>query len=273
MNPIFVQALSFKDVDGTSEQCIQTATNVAVELGIAGVDLEDRLLRSYDPVYLSELRDQIRGRSLEIGYCGLIVDFHAPLSSIDDEVDRATELIEAMPYLGVQYVRVPGNGVVDGQTVEETLQAVENKFNRICEVAKENDITVLLHNHNHGSTPSTGAQVLRLLDSIDSPALKYVLDTGQFQGSPGASGDMPEAAQPQLYESIEMCAPRAVMSRTKFYFADNQAEDWLDYGRIARTLNGVNFDGPLSIVYEPKGTLSSLSAIPLAVEHLNTKFG
>ena len=289
MHPIYLQALSFHDLFGTSEageECIHAAADMAAELGIAGIDIEDRLLKSFEPRYLQELAHQVEGRGIRFGYCGLIVDFKAPVSSIEDEIDRAKKLIDAVPHLGITSIRIPGNGVVGDQTVESTFSAVRDKFERICEYAGLAGITVLLHNHNHGSTPSTGAQVTRMLDEIDSTALSYVLDTGQFQGSPGSGGHISTPggpasrelhASPELYESIETCARRAEIVRTKFYFAgpgnENFDEQWLDYPRIVRILKNAAFSGPISIVYEPRGQVPSTEALPAAVRYLTGLFG
>ncbi len=243
---------------------------MAAELGIAGIDIEDRLLESYESSYLQELAHQIEGRGIRIGYSGLIVPFKEPVSSIADEIARARALIDALPHLGVGAIRVPGNGVVNGQSLEFTFDAVRTKIQTICDYAAEAGMTVYLHNHNHGATPSTGAQVLRILDEIDSPALAYVLDTGQFQGSPvdsGKSSTEPVAAA-ELYDSIEMCAPRASMVRAKFYFAVSGDEQWLDYPRIVHMLKNAKFTGPISIVYEPRGNILSRDALPAAVRYL-----
>ena len=274
MNPIRLQALSFHDIYDNNDDCIRIAADMAAELGIAGIDIEDRLLESYEPAYLQELAHQIEGHGVDIGYCGVIVPFKDPVSSIPDEIDRAKKLIDAMPHLRVDSIRLPGNGVVDGQSLESTFDAVRSKFQTVCDYADNAGIAVYLHNHNHGSTPSTGAQVLRMLDEIDSPALAYVLDTGQFQGSPGAGGfESPDnAAKPELYESIEMVAPRASMVRTKFYFASEGDEQWLDYPRIVRTLKNATFKGPISIVYEPRGNVLSTDALPAAVRYLTKLF-
>ena len=86
MIPIYLQALSFKDVYGTSEECIHEAAEMASNLGLAGIDIEDRLLRSYDPNYLQELAHQVEGMGVRFGYCGLMVDFSAPISSIENEI-------------------------------------------------------------------------------------------------------------------------------------------------------------------------------------------
>ncbi len=274
MNPIFLQALSLHDIYDNNDECIHAAADIAAELGIAGIDIEDRLLATYEPDYLQELAHQIEGKGVQFGYCGLIVPFNEPVSSIPDEINRVKTLIDALPHLGIDSVRVPGNGVVDGQTLEFTFDAVRTKFQTICDYAADASITVFLHNHNHGSTPSTGKQVLRMLDEIDSPDISYVLDTGQFQGSPGAGGfgSTENAAQPQLYESIEMCAPRAAMARTKFYFAAPGDERWLDYPRIVRILKNAEFQGPISIVYEPRSDRPSTQALPDAVHYLTELF-
>ncbi len=274
MNPIFLQALSLHDIYDNNDECIHAAADIAAELGVAGIDIEDRLLATYEPDYLQELAHQIEGKGVQFGYCGLIVPFNEPVSSIPDEINRVKTLIDALPHLGIDSVRVPGNGVVDGQTLEFTFDAVRTKFQTICDYAADASITVFLHNHNHGSTPSTGKQVLRMLDEIDSPDISYVLDTGQFQGSPGAGGfgSTENAAQPQLYESIKMCAPRAAMARTKFYFAAPGDERWLDYPRIVRILKNAEFQGPISIVYEPRSDRPSTQALPDAVRYLTELF-
>ena len=124
MIPIYLQALSFKDVYGTSEECIHSAADMAVKLDIVGIDIEDRLLKSYDPNYLQELAHQVEGLGVRFGYCGLIVDFSAPISSIEDEIVRAKALIDATQYLGIKSIRLPSNGVVAGQTMESTSTAV-----------------------------------------------------------------------------------------------------------------------------------------------------
>lgn len=270
MNPIHIQALSLHDIYDNNDDCIHAAADLAAELEIAGIDIEDRLLQSYEPEYLQELAHSIESRGVSIGYCGVIVQFQEPVSSIAGEIDRTKALIDAVPHLGIDAIRIPGNGVVDDQSLEFTFDAVKAKLQTVCEYAANAGVKVLLHNHNHGSTPSTGSQVLRMLDEVNSSALSYVLDTGQFQGSPGASGFGVDGnqARPELYESIEQCASRAEMVRTKFYFADAGDEKWLDYPRIIRILKSANFSGPLSIVYEPRGDIPSTEALPAAVRYL-----
>jgi hydroxypyruvate isomerase len=63
------------------------------------------------------------------------------------------------------------------------------------------------------------------------------------------------------------------MVRTKFYFAEPGDERWLDYPHIVRILKTAAFTGPISIVYEPRGNMSSTEALPAAVRYLTDLFG
>jgi hypothetical protein len=47
MNPIYLQALSFHDIYGNSDDCIHAAADMATELGIVGVDIEDRPFKNW----------------------------------------------------------------------------------------------------------------------------------------------------------------------------------------------------------------------------------
>ena len=77
------------------------------------------------------------------------------------------------------------------------------------------------------------------------------MDTGQYAGSPGASGHR-GSPHPDYdcYTSIEQTVPYAVYVRTKFYEIDSGVEEWLDYPRVLDILRGVGYNGCLSVVYE-----------------------
>ena len=274
MIPIYLQALSFSDIYGTNENCIHAAAEMASDLGLAGIDIEDRLLKTYEPEYLESLARRVKRLGVNLGYCGLLVDFSAPIQSISLEIARAKKLSCVIKHLGMSSIRVPGNGVVGDQTIESTFKSVRKKIQQICQDAEQQSVTVYLHNHNHGSVPSTGDQVIRMLNEITNRNLSYVLDTGQFQGSPGSSGKgcLDEISRSELYDSIAKCADLAGIVRTKFYLSKSSYEHWLDYPRIINILKDVNFGGPLSIVYEPRGKIPSTEALPIVVQYLTKLF-
>ena len=59
---------------------------------------------------------------------------------------------------------------------------------------------------------------------------------------------------------------------SKFYLSKSSYEHWLDYPRIINILKDVNFGGPLSIVYEPRGKIPSTEALPIVVQYLTKLF-
>jgi len=127
MNPIYIEARSLSDRFGNSEDCIYAAADLASQFDVEGIDVEDRLLSSYEQNYLKELAYSITSRGVNFGYCGLRVDFQNPISSFACEINRAKTLIQALQYLGIRSIRIPGNGVVNNHSFEETFEAVINK--------------------------------------------------------------------------------------------------------------------------------------------------
>ncbi len=90
---------------------------------------------------------------------------------------------------------------------------------------------------------------------VDHPNLTFLLDTGQFAGSKGASGEPPESLKGEDFmESIRMTASPARHVRVKFYNprADG-SEPYIDYPEVFDILRGVHYNGLLDIVYEPGG--------------------
>ena len=62
--------------------------------------------------------------------------------------------------------------------------------------------------------------------------------------------------------------------RAKIYKIDSGREEWLDYDRIAAILQAVDYNGPVSVVYEDAGNNCDYrEAWRLAVAHLRQVFG
>ena len=123
------------------------------------------------------------------------------------------------------------------------------------------------------SIAATGEDVTRLLREVDHPWCKHVLDTGQYLGSPGASGATPEdAGRYDVYASIARTAPLAVLVRAKLYRVKS-GKEWLDYDRIFKTLRDVRFNGFVSLVYEGWPDMDALHAVPIGVKFLRGYLG
>jgi sugar phosphate isomerase/epimerase len=83
--------------------------------------------------------------------------------------------------------------------------------------------------------------VLRILREVDSPWLKVVLDTGNFN------------FRPDPYAELAELAPHAVLVHAKTYVGGGMyyTAD-LDYRRVARILRENGFRGYVSIEFEGK---------------------
>ena len=121
----------------------------------------------------------------------------------------------------------------------------------MAEFGESIGVVAALQNHNHGALARTGDDVLEFVRAVDHPNFSHVLDTGQFAGSPGASGPVPpELANADFYKSIAQTAPIATHIRTKLYHVETGRETSLDYERIFDIIRSVHYNGWISLVYE-----------------------
>ena len=148
-----------------------------------------------------------------------------------------------------------------GELSDASVDAVRHAASR--------GVAVGLHNHNHGCVTRTGDDVVRILNQVDHPGFTHILDTGQYAGSPGASGRRgnPDPAY-DFYGSMEKSAPYAAHVRAKFYRIQSGEEEWLDYPRIIGILKKVGFNGWMSVVFEGQDVEAEETAVPKAVAYL-----
>ncbi len=114
-------------------------------------------------------------------------------------------------------------------------------------------------------------QVLRILSDTDRENLTFIMDTGQWQGSPGGSPRGWMDVEVDIYrDHMERTASYASCVRAKIYKIDRGREEWLDYPRIMRMLREVGFNGNVSICLEAgdRNECSQEECIRLASRHL-----
>ncbi|MBT5059105.1 MAG: hypothetical protein HOM68_21360, partial [Gemmatimonadetes bacterium] len=91
----------------------------------------------------------------------------------------------------------------------------------------------------------------RLFDEVERSNFTFILDTGQWVGSPGRHAGEIQPGH-DIYQYMEQTAHLASHVRAKFYKIDSGAEEWLDYPRIVDILGAADFNGTLSVVFEGK---------------------
>lgn len=242
-------------------------------LGVEGASLHIRDLESTERDYLARIRQAYLDRGLSISIFTVTTDFGR--GDFGEELDKARQAIHAAVFLGAPLLRVfagsPGN---EGDRASAFDRAAGG-IRKVCEEAAEAGLTIGLQNHNHNALCRTGDEAVRFLNKVNHPNLRFVLDTGQFAGSRGASGQAPpELKNTDFLESIRKTAPLARYVRAKFYTpGEDESEPFIDYDKVFDILRSVHYQGFVDVVYEPQaaGGEEIRKAMPRIVAFLRSK--
>ena len=262
-------SLSYKDQFRDSQIDLEGFIQRAYELRLDGIDIHTRAFASTEPDYLRQIRMLALKRGLALSYIGISNDFGRPQDQLDDQVQMVKDWIDVAAFMGIPLVRIFAAWVRNNEDEEAVWARMIPCIKEVSAHGQEKGVVVGLHNHNHGCVTRTSKEVLRILREVDNPYFSHILDTGQYVGSPGASGaEGKEDPSLDFYGSIAESAPYAVHVRAKIYRIESGVEAWLDYPRILEILRGVNYNGWMSIVYEGQSAEPEETAVPKAVRYL-----
>ncbi|MCH8293860.1 sugar phosphate isomerase/epimerase [Candidatus Poribacteria bacterium] len=224
------------------EDFIQTASDLRLDI----VDFHQRAFTSTDPDYLSGIKLMCLKYGLPIGYIGVSGLFLGTETQRREHAQQCKEAVDLAAFLGSPIIRVFCATVpeknADG---EDAWPAMINGYQEVADYAATKGIAVGLQNH-----PSTGDEMLRIRRETNRENFTFIMDTGQWVGSPGSYPRGETGPDIDFYHFMEQTAPHAMYVRTKFYKIESGKEEWLDYERIVRILKQVNYNGCISIVYE-----------------------
>jgi sugar phosphate isomerase/epimerase len=244
------------------------------QLELDGVDFNLSSLRTLDRDHLKKVKKACLERGLSIACLGVSNDFGRPAEEQEAVQQRVHQGIETALFLGAPVVRLFAGSVGAGQTRDTVWKRAVEGLRRAAEEAEKAGVVIGLQNHNHGNIASSGEDIARLLQEVNHPWCKHILDTGQYLGSPGASGAQPEDARRyDVYRSIARTAPLAVLVRAKLYRIKSGKEEWLDYDRILKILRDVQYNGFVSLVYEGWKDMDALHAVPSGAKFLRGYLG
>ena len=109
-----------------------------------------------------------------------------------------------------------------------------------------------------------------MMSDVDRPNFTYIMDCGQWMGSPGGNPIGEVDPDVDIYAYMETVAPYASCVRAKIYRIDHGYEEWIDYDRIVGILKDVGYNGAISMVFElrPDTQASTPDAVRMATNHL-----
>jgi sugar phosphate isomerase/epimerase len=243
-------SLSFKPEFDAGQLDDLRFIDLCAQLDLDGVHFNVASLRSLERGHLRQVKRACVERGLGIACLGVSNDFGRPPEEQEAVHRRVRRGIEAARFLGAPVLRLFAGSVGAGRSREAVWGRAVAGLRRAAEEAERAGV-VGLQNHDHGNVAATGEDVARLLREVGHPWCQHVLDTGQYLGSPGASGATPEdPGRYDAYRSIARTAPLAVRVRAKLYRLRSGKEEWLDDDRIFKALREARYNGFVSLVYE-----------------------
>lgn len=261
---------------------IETVIEKAGELGFDGVDVlhrqmdiaENAPLDASGRSYLRKLKRLAFLHGVEICCLSTHQSFVKPKADdLTANVEHTKKCIEIASELGCSSVRIntgrwgtakdfnelmKNRGIepiLPGYTEDEGFKWCIDGITRCLPRAEE--LGVILALENHWGLARTPEGLLRILDSIKSPWLGGLMDTGNFLEEP--------------YEKLKQIAPRTVYVQAKTYFGGGE---WytldLDYKRVASLLAGANYTGYVTL--EMEGKENPDTAVPKSLAVLREAF-
>lgn len=266
----------------TDRVLIETVIDKAAQLGVEGVDILHRqmdipekepLTPAHRP-YLQKLKRHAFTNGIDLICLSIHQDFVDPSAEFrQKQIEHTLKCIEIAYELGVPCIRLNSGRwntiasfddlmkargeepILPGHTEDAGFKWCIDCIEKCLPKAAECGVVLALE--NHWGLTRTPAGLLRVLNSIKSPWLGGLMDTGNFLEDP--------------YAKLEQIAPKTVFVQAKTYYGGGE---WytlgLDYERIAKILGAVNYTGYISL--EMEGKEDPDTAVAKSVEMLRGAF-
>jgi len=245
--------------EGKETPKIEWMIDQCVEYGVSGIEILTEHLSRNDklsPESLHELRQYAAIRGI---VPVTIAASHNPVQKTqelrDAELVKLKNTVDWASEIGAPFVRAHGgrwptlnsfqelldnNGEEppeEGYTIDESYDWAIWALTEGAAYARNKGVTLALENHWGLTGTEIGCQ--RIHDAVNSPWLKYILDTGNF------------VHRPDQYAAMATFMPDLAVLHAKVYLGGGSlVTPDIDYGRVAELLASVNFNGYLSIEFE-----------------------
>ena len=235
---------------------IEKVIDEAASLGLEGIDVLHRQMESEDNAYLQKLKKHAFVNGIAMTCLSIHQGFVTPdKDELKKHIDHTNHCIELAYKMGIPCLRLntgrwntiksfddlmKNRGIepiLPGYTEDDGYKWCVDGIQQCLKKAEECGVLLALENHwGLGSTPEG---MIRIQDTVNSPWLGLLMDTGNFLEDP--------------YDKLKMIAPRASFVQAKTYYGGGE---WysldLDYDRIVKILKEVNYHGYISIEFEGK---------------------
>jgi L-ribulose-5-phosphate 3-epimerase len=251
---------------------LELVIDKASELGLRGVEIVQQQLASEENDYLQNLKRYAFRKGVTFFGLGTSQDFvWDEAAKREENIEHTKYCIELAHKLGVPAIRVNAGfwrredefeSLVEtrgwttpweGATHDDGFDWAIEGLSSCTAHAEKYGVMMLLENHWGLTTTADG--MLRILNAVNSPWLRAILDMGNFYFCE------------DMYAEMEKLAPWVDVAHAKTYPGGGLVFTIpLDYERVFRILKKVNFMGYVSI--EMEGHESAETAVPKSIAML-----
>ncbi len=251
---------------------IETVMDEAAKLGLYGVEILHRQMESEENGYLQKLKRHAFQLGLSLYNLSIHQDFvHDDPAVRQQHIDHTLRCIDLAHEMGIPSMRINSGGFrkggdfndliaakgwVDpwpGYTKEDAVGWVTDAIEACLPHAEKRGVMLLLE--NHWGLTTFAADMAGLIETVNSPWLRAILDMGNF------------IFEDDMYAAMATVAPHVWLAHAKTYPGGGS---WytleLDYARIFRTLLDAGWQGYCSI--EMEGGEDASTAMPKSVDML-----
>lgn len=241
---------------------LETVMEYCASLGFDAVDLTAYYFPGYPelprPGYLQKIKKLAFLQGLDISGTGIRNDFTlSEARQRQQNLDLVRQWCGAAALLGAPVLRLfSGKGVAEGFRRETVRDWVVSSLQKSCGFAEEQGIIIGLQ--NHADFIQTAAQLLDVVERVNSEWLGINLDIGSFN-----------SADP--YAEIAQCAPYAVTWQIKENIKPIGRETKTDLRKIVQILKDVGYRGYLPL--ETLGEGNPKEKVQKFLEEVRTVLG
>lgn len=219
-----------EDTYGEGEESLLGLPSVMANHGYHRLEIVSFHLRSRDPVYLGELRDQLKVSHVRLQT--LLIDAGDMTDPVAGARDTAWigRWLDVANELGAENARIiAGKQPYSPETLERSVAGFRELM------ARNAGSPLRLVTENWFDLLSTPAAVNALLDRLE--------------GEVGLLADFGNWGGPGKYEDLAAIFPRAELCHAKASFADGQLDE-ADYGDCVGVAESAGYIGPYTLIFD-----------------------
>lgn len=247
--------------EGNEAPTIEQMIDRCVDLGVDGIELLWEHLTLHDKTSAEALHELHQYAAIRGLTPVTVAASHNPVQTSPEgrvaELEKLERAIDAAAAIGAPFVRALGGRwhtisdfmelwnnrgeepPAEGYTLDQGYEWAIDALKQGAEYAGSKGVTLVLE--NHWGLTGTAAGTARIHDGVDSPWLKYVLDTGNFFHLPD-----PYAEMDVFFADLAILHAKVYLGGGILVSPD------IDYAKVASLLDARGYNGYVSIEFEGK---------------------